>query len=183
MPAKLQIFIIHTHSCFYKERKCYSVGTYPLNGQGCDKFYTEQTGITNSTINSSLSALWRHMVEERYSSIPTSGLDWCQWLISHPTQFNPGKEARYPRACLVIVEKRKIFVPTTIWTLNHPDNAKKTLYTPWIPKYYPTTGHHAWPDLEGNPAPAVQEAAWAIQPVWTAAENLVPTPGFNPQTI
>jgi len=48
--AKLQIFKIHTQSCFYEASKCYSIGTYTLKGQGCDKFYTEQAGITNSMI-------------------------------------------------------------------------------------------------------------------------------------
>ena len=57
MLTKLQIFKIHTHTCFYKESKCYSVGTYTLKGQGCDKFHTEQIDITNSTIKFSLSML------------------------------------------------------------------------------------------------------------------------------
>jgi len=57
MLAKLKIFKIHKHSCFYKESKCYLIGTYTMKGQGCDKFYTEQMGITNSMIKFSLSAL------------------------------------------------------------------------------------------------------------------------------
>jgi hypothetical protein len=61
MLAKLQIFKIHTHSCFCKERKCYLIGTYKLKGQGCDKFYTEQTGIPNSMIKFSLSMLQKHI--------------------------------------------------------------------------------------------------------------------------
>ena len=48
MLAKLQIFKIHTHSCFYEASKCHSIGTYTLKGQGCEKFYTEQVGVTNS---------------------------------------------------------------------------------------------------------------------------------------
>ena len=37
---KLQIFKIHTHSCF-NESKCYSTGTYTLKGQGCEKSTTK----------------------------------------------------------------------------------------------------------------------------------------------
>jgi hypothetical protein len=37
--------------------------------------------------------------------------------------------------------------------------------------------------LEGNTAIVVQEAGGAPYPIWTGAENLVPTPGFNPQTV
>jgi hypothetical protein len=59
--------------------------------------------------------------EQSYSSTLTSGLDGCQWLTSHPAQFNPGKESLYSRASLVIVAKRKIVVSTTIRTLDHPD--------------------------------------------------------------
>jgi len=43
----------------------------------------------------------------------------------------------------------------------------------------------AWPlyPLERNPVPSVQEVRWAPAPVCTPAENLVPTVGFNPQTV
>ena len=34
-----------------------------------------------------------------------------------------------------------------------------------------------------DPVPIVQEAVWASGPVWTAAENLVPAPGFDPRTV
>jgi len=47
MLAKLQMFKIHMHTCSYKASECYSSGTHPLKGWGCDKFYTEQTGTTN----------------------------------------------------------------------------------------------------------------------------------------
>jgi len=33
-----------------------------------------------------------------------------------------------------------------------------------------------------DPAPIVQEAEWALEPVWTGAENLAP-PGFDPRTV
>ena len=33
-----------------------------------------------------------------------------------------------------------------------------------------------------NPVPIVQEAGWATGPVWTGAENLVPS-GFDPRTV
>jgi hypothetical protein len=33
--------------------------------------------------------------EQRYSSTLTSALDGCQWLTSHPAQFNPGTITRY----------------------------------------------------------------------------------------
>jgi hypothetical protein len=42
--AKIQIFKINSHTCFYKQSKYYS---YALKDQGCDNFYTEQTGTTN----------------------------------------------------------------------------------------------------------------------------------------
>jgi len=32
-----------------------------------------------------------------------------------------------------------------------------------------------------DPAPIVQEAGWAPGPVWTGAENLAPSPGFDPR--
>ena len=34
-----------------------------------------------------------------------------------------------------------------------------------------------------DPVPIVQEAGWALGPVWTGAENLTPPPGFNPRTV
>ena len=34
-----------------------------------------------------------------------------------------------------------------------------------------------------DPVPIVQEAGWATGPVWTGAENLVSTPGFDPRTV
>ena len=34
-----------------------------------------------------------------------------------------------------------------------------------------------------DPVPIVQEAGWAPGPVWTGAENLTPTLGFDPRTI
>ena len=33
---------------------------------------------------------------------------------------------------------------------------------------------------ERDPVPIVQEAGWATGPVWTGAENLAPSPGFDP---
>ena len=33
-----------------------------------------------------------------------------------------------------------------------------------------------------DPVPVIQEAGWASGPVWTGAENLVPT-GFDPRTV
>jgi hypothetical protein len=70
--------------------------------------------------------------EQRYSSPLTSGLDGCQWLNSHPAQFNPGKEPRYPRAGLVILVKKKIFslLQFEPWTIQM---VEETLYTPWHP--------------------------------------------------
>jgi hypothetical protein len=58
---------------------------------------------------------------------------------------------------------------------------------PGPPKFYPRTGHEslalATLPLKGNVIPTVQEAEWAPGPVWTHAENLVPTAGFHPQII
>jgi hypothetical protein len=34
-----------------------------------------------------------------------------------------------------------------------------------------------------DPVPIVQEAEWALGPVWTGAENLAPPPGFDPRTV
>ena len=34
-----------------------------------------------------------------------------------------------------------------------------------------------------DPVPIVQEAGWAPGPVWTGAENLASTPGFDPRTF
>ena len=36
---------------------------------------------------------------------------------------------------------------------------------------------------EKEPVPVVQDAGWAPGPVWTGAENLAPTPGFDPGTV
>ena len=33
-----------------------------------------------------------------------------------------------------------------------------------------------------DPVPIIQEAGWALGPVWTGAENLAPS-GFDPRTI
>jgi hypothetical protein len=43
----------------------------------------------------------------------------------------------------------------------------------------------AWPLylLERNPIRSVQDLWWAPASVCTQAENLVPTAGFNPQTV
>jgi hypothetical protein len=78
---------------------------------------------------------------QRYSSTLTSGLDGCQRLTSHPAQFNPGKEPWYPRAGLVVFEKRNIFVPATIRTLDHPDGGIYAVHTTTLrlPKYHPKT--------------------------------------------
>jgi len=60
---------------------------------------------------------------------------------------------------------------------------------PRPPKFYPRTGHEslalalATLTPERNAVPTVQEAEWAPGPVRTHAENLVPTVGFNPQSI
>jgi hypothetical protein len=62
------------------------------------------------------------------------------------------------------LEKRKIFVPTTIRTLDHPNGGIDPVHTmtPRFPKYNPTTGHDGHPllfyNLEINPLPTVQEA-------------------------
>ena len=44
--------------------------------------------------------------------------------------------------------------------------------------------HHAPAALPPvkDQVPIVQEAGWATGPVWTGAENLAPTPGFDPRT-
>ena len=34
-----------------------------------------------------------------------------------------------------------------------------------------------------DPVPIVQEAGWALGPVWTCTENLVPPPGFDSRTV
>ena len=34
-----------------------------------------------------------------------------------------------------------------------------------------------------DPVPIVQEAGWAPGPVWTGAENLAPSPEFDPRTV
>jgi hypothetical protein len=77
------------------------------------------------------------------------------------------------------VEKRKLFVPTTFQTLDHPD-VEKMLYTPRYPDSQNIleqvmTGSQTLPfyNLEGNPATVVQEAGGTPGPVWTGAENLV----------
>jgi len=68
----------------------------------------------------SLSTLWRHVggAEEQLHS-KTLALDECQWLTSHPSCFNPGKEPWYifnkmlgalPRG-VDVLEKRNIFSP------------------------------------------------------------------------
>jgi putative alpha-1,2-mannosidase len=98
-------------------------------------------------------------------------LNGCQWLTSHPAQFNPGKKPLYSRASLVIVEKRKIFVPTSFRTLDHP-YVEKILYTPRYPdsqniiSEQVMTGGQTLPfySLEGNPATVVQEAGGAPGP-------------------
>jgi hypothetical protein len=36
--------------------------------------------------------------------------------------------------------------------------------------------------LGKDPAPIVQEAGWASEPVWSDAENIAP-PGFDPRTV
>ena len=45
--------------------------------------------------------------------------------------------------------------------------------------------HHAPAALPPgkDPVPIVQEAGWAPGPVWTDAENLAPTPVFDPRTV
>jgi hypothetical protein len=37
--------------------------------------------------------------------------------------------------------------------------------------------------MKANAVPTVQEAEWAPGPLWTRTENLVPTVGFNLQTV
>jgi len=60
------------------------------------------------------------------------------------------------------LEKRAIFVPTTIRTLDHSDGATGAVYTTQLPKYHPKTGHDIQPlpsyNLERNPLPTVLEA-------------------------
>ena len=34
-----------------------------------------------------------------------------------------------------------------------------------------------------HPAPTVQEGGWAPGPVWTGAQNLAPSPEFDPRTV
>ena len=34
-----------------------------------------------------------------------------------------------------------------------------------------------------DPVPIVQEAGWALGPVWTGAGNLAPPPGFDSRTV
>ena len=34
-----------------------------------------------------------------------------------------------------------------------------------------------------DPVSVVQEAGWALGPVWTGAENLAPPPGFDLRTV
>ena len=36
---------------------------------------------------------------------------------------------------------------------------------------------------ERDPVPTVQKVGWATDPVWTGAENLTPSPGFDPRTV
>jgi len=67
---------------------------------------------------------------------------------------------------------------------------EQMLYTPRYPSLQNITLEQVMTDsqtailnLEGNPAPVVQEEGGAPGPVWTGAENLVPTLGFNPQII
>jgi hypothetical protein len=69
-----------------------------------------------------------------------------------------------PRAIPDILDKTKIFVLTTIRTLDHPDSETDTVQptTPQLPKYHPTTGHDSqrqpFYNLEKNPVPTVLEA-------------------------
>jgi hypothetical protein len=55
---------------------------------------------------------------------------------------------------------------------------------PGLAKCHPRTGHEvlapATLPRKGNPAPTVQEARGASEPVWTSAENPLPTPVLNP---
>ena len=34
-----------------------------------------------------------------------------------------------------------------------------------------------------DPVPIVEDAGWVPGPVWTGAENIAPTPGFDPRTV
>ena len=45
--------------------------------------------------------------------------------------------------------------------------------------------HHAPAALSPgkDPVPIVKEAGWDPGPVWTGAENLASTPGFDPLTV
>jgi hypothetical protein len=81
------------------------------------------------------------------------------------------------------LEKRKIFVPAITRTLEHPDGGRDAVHTttPRLPKYQPTGGHDGQPqpiyNLERNHVLTAKEA------LWTGTKNLVPTMGFNPQTV
>jgi hypothetical protein len=89
------------------------------------------------------------------------------------------------RAGLDILENRKIFCPyqdsiprssggrivALLTMLPHPQNISLEQAMNTLP----------WPPL--NPVSTVQEVGRAPGPVRTGAENLVPTPGLNPQKI
>ena len=83
----------------------------------------------------------------------------------------------------------KSFVPTRIWTPSHPESGTDVILTmlPQPQNFTPEQAMKAWPWqvylLERNLIPTVQETGWAPGSVWSDAINLVPTMGFNPQTL
>jgi hypothetical protein len=133
----------------------------------------------------------------RHSSTVTSALDGHQCLPSRPGHFNPRKESWYPlktkawvgkSAGLGVLENRRTFCPnqdlnpgpSRQWNRRYTDHTQPQNLTlqqamkaqPW--QLYP---------LEINLIFTVQETGWAPGPVWSGAINLVPTTGFNPQTL
>ena len=92
-----KVFKIHTHSYLHNKSKCYPSSTHLLKCLGSDKFYTGQTDETKVKFKLfSLSTLWRYVGgEEEQLHSKTSTLDGCQWLTSHHSRFNPGKDPWY----------------------------------------------------------------------------------------
>lgn len=91
----------------------------------------------------------------------------------------------YPRAGLVDLGMTKI-VPIRIQTPDHPAHRTNTMPT-MLPKLQPRTGLDS-PGLADlppgkKPCTTTQEVRWAPGAVSTGTENLVPTPGYNLQTV
>jgi hypothetical protein len=131
--------------------------------------------------------------ERRYTSTLPLVIEGHQWLTrSH--QINSGKEPRYPfikswvgsRAIQDVLEERKILVPNRIQTLGQWNRHYSDQVTQ-LPKFQPTTGHEG---LALAALPLGRKHHTQCTGGWvgkrasmTGAQNLLPTLGFNPQTM